>query len=106
MLSANSFQNASSGTASTDPKIEKPLMLQSQSYIPSKTFFENLREEIAVSTNDYIRQLMPDYQPAKYSAKRNGIVAAYGANTNQGIVRNYNEDRVAIILNIMKPKSK
>ena len=49
---------------------------------------------------------MPDYQPAKYSAKRNGIVAAYGANTNQGIVRNYNEDRVAIILNIMKPKSK
>jgi protein phosphatase 2C family protein 2/3 len=50
--------------------------------------------------------LMPDYQPAKFSAKRNGIVAAYGANTNQGIVRNYNEDRVAIILNIMKPKSK
>ena len=49
---------------------------------------------------------MPDYQSAKYSAKRNGIVAAYGANTNQGIVRNYNEDRVAIILNIMKPKSK
>ena len=33
-------------------------------------------------------------------------MAAYGANTNQGIVRNYNEDRVAIILNIMKPKSK
>jgi hypothetical protein len=33
-------------------------------------------------------------------------VAGYGANTNQGIIRNYNEDRVAIILNIMKPKSK
>ena len=49
---------------------------------------------------------MPDYQSAKFSAKRNGIVAAYGANTNQGIVRNYNEDRVAIILNIMRPKSK
>ena len=43
---------------------------------------------------------------AKFSAKRNGIVAGYGANTNQGIVRNYNEDRVAIILNIMRPKSK
>lgn len=49
---------------------------------------------------------MPDYQNAKFSAKRNGVVAAYGANTNQGIVRNYNEDRVAIILNIMRPKSK
>lgn len=34
------------------------------------------------------------------------MITAYGANTNQGIVRNYNEDRVAIILNIMKPKSK
>jgi protein phosphatase 2C family protein 2/3 len=49
---------------------------------------------------------LPDYQNAKFSNKRNGLVAGYGANTNQGIVRNYNEDRVAIILNIMKPKSK
>lgn len=50
--------------------------------------------------------LMPSYESAKFSVKRNGIITAYGANTNQGIVRNYNEDRVAIILNIMKPKSK
>jgi len=46
MLSASSLAAASQGTASTDPKIEKPLMLQSNSYVPSKTFFENLREEI------------------------------------------------------------
>lgn len=38
--------------------------------------------------------------------KRNGLIKAYGANTNQGIVRNYNEDRVSIILNIMKPPNK
>jgi hypothetical protein len=61
MLSASSLAAASQGTASTDPKIEKPLMLQSNSYVPSKTFFENLREEISISTNDYIRSLMPDY---------------------------------------------
>lgn len=30
----------------------------------------------------------------------------YAANTNQGIVRNYNEDRVSIILNMMKPSNK
>ena len=65
-----------------------------------------IRGEIRNGTPEQIKALMPDYQSAKYSAKRNGIVAAYGANTNQGIVRNYNEDRVAIILNIMKPKSK
>ena len=29
---------------------------------------------------------------------------AYAANTNQGLVRNYNEDRVSIILNIVKPE--
>jgi protein phosphatase 2C family protein 2/3 len=50
--------------------------------------------------------VLPEYQDAKYSNKRNGLVSGYGANTNQGIARNYNEDRVAIILNIMKPKSK
>lgn len=30
---------------------------------------------------------MPNYEAAKYSNKRNGIITAYGANTNQGIIR-------------------
>ena len=49
---------------------------------------------------------VPNYDPSKCSAKRNGIVRAYAANTNQGLVRNYNEDRVSIILNILKPPSR
>lgn len=57
---------------------------------------------------------IPNYEPAKCSLKRNGIVAAYAANTNQGLVRyelyaalrNYNEDRVSIILNIIKPATR
>jgi len=49
---------------------------------------------------------IPNHEPSKCSVKRNGFVKAYAANTNQGIVRNYNEDRVAIILNIMKPASR
>ena len=49
---------------------------------------------------------MPFYEKPKTSTKRNGVVKAYGANTNQGIVRNYNEDRVSIILNIMKPANR
>lgn len=48
---------------------------------------------------------IPNYDKAKYSSKKNGIVKAYAANTNQGIIRNYNEDRVSIILNIMKPNN-
>jgi protein phosphatase 2C family protein 2/3 len=47
----------------------------------------------------------PGYGKAKISFKENGIVKAYGANTYQGLVRNYNEDRVSIILNILQPKN-
>lgn len=49
---------------------------------------------------------MPNYEPTKHSLNRNGIIKAYAANTNQGIVRDYNEDRVSIILNIVKPLSR
>ena len=49
---------------------------------------------------------MNTYEAAKYASKKNGVVISYSANTNQGIIRNYNEDRVSIILNIIKPKNK
>lgn len=39
----------------------------------------------------------------KASIKENGSVKGYAASTDQGLVRNYNEDRVSIILNINKP---
>lgn len=47
---------------------------------------------------------IPNNDPTKCSVRDNGIVSAYAANTNQGIVRDYNEDRVSIILNILQPK--
>lgn len=40
--------------------------------------------------------------PSKISSKENGNVKAYAVNSNQGISRKYNQDRVSIILNIMK----
>ncbi|CAD8113889.1 unnamed protein product [Paramecium sonneborni] len=55
----------------------------------------------------FLRQsILPNYEPTKCSSQRNGIIKAYAANTNQGIVRDYNEDRVSIILNIIKPQSR
>ena len=42
-------------------------------------------------------------EPSKGSVKKIGVIKAFAANTNPGLVRNYNEDRVAIILNILKP---
>jgi serine/threonine protein phosphatase PrpC len=50
--------------------------------------------------------IVPNFEVTKTSVKRNGVVSAYAANTHQGIVRNYNEDRVSIILNIVKPPSR
>jgi hypothetical protein len=44
-----------------------------------------------------------DYEPSKCSTKPNGIIKAYSVNTYQGIHRNYNEDRVSVVLNIAKP---
>ena len=47
--------------------------------------------------------ILPNHEEAKRSTKRNGIIRGYAVNTNQGIYRTYNEDRVSIILNISKP---
>ena len=33
-----------------------------------------------------------------------GSLAAYGANTHNGIIRNYNEDRISIVLDLRNPK--
>ena len=44
--------------------------------------------------------------PTKCSMKDNATVKGYAACTNQGLVRNYNEDRVSIILNITQPPRK
>ena len=42
--------------------------------------------------------------PGKISAKSFGVITSYAANTNQGIVRDYNEDRVSVIINMNKPR--
>ena len=34
------------------------------------------------------------------------MIKSYAANPNQGVIRNYNEDRVSIVLNIQKPPQK
>jgi protein phosphatase PTC2/3 len=49
---------------------------------------------------------LKNHEPTKASTKKCGVIKSYAANTNQGIIREYNEDRVSIILNILKPKSK
>ena len=65
---------------------------------------EDAEPEIALLPSDKITNTTVD--KSKCSTRKNGIVKAYAANTNRGIIRNYNEDRVSIILNILKPHSR
>ena len=44
------------------------------------------------------------YQEAKHSVNSFDLISAYGVNTYRGIFRNYNEDRVSIIVNAKNPK--
>ena len=46
-----------------------------------------------------------NFDQSKTSSKPMGIIRAYAANTYQGLVRNYNEDRVSIIINMNKPQN-
>ena len=46
-----------------------------------------------------------NFDQCKTSKKTMGLIKSYGVNTYQGIVRNYNEDRVSIIINMNKPKN-
>ena len=54
---------------------------------------------------DILRIIYSNYDQCKTSKKKMGIIKSYGVNTYQGIVRNYNEDRVSIIINMNKPKN-
>jgi protein phosphatase 2C family protein 2/3 len=52
------------------------------------------------------RSQLPNYEPTRHSEKSHGIVKGFAVSTNQGLVRNYNEDRVSIVLNILRPSTK
>ena len=45
------------------------------------------------------------FNQGKISSKSFGSIISYATNTNQGIIRNYNEDRVSIIINMNKPSN-
>ena len=54
---------------------------------------------------DILNLFFENYDQSKTSKKSMGSIKSYGVNTYQGIVRNYNEDRVSIIINMNKPKN-
>ena len=64
------------------------------------------KHKVNLSLN-ILNTFIPNYDSAKHSTARSSPsnIIAYGANTYQGIIRNYNEDRVSIIFNMKPPSS-
>ena len=62
------------------------------------------KEIIEKNRNIKEEKLLLKMDSPRISKKKNGVVKSYAVNTSNGLVRNYNEDRVAIILNVDKPK--
>ena len=56
-------------------------------------------------TIDILDMKIKNFESGKTSNKNMGIIKAYAANTHEGLIRNYNEDRVSIIINMNKPKN-
>ena len=54
-------------------------------------------------TLEILNESFENYSKSKVSSRDFGIIKAYAVNTNQGIVRDYNEDRVSIVINMVKP---
>jgi serine/threonine protein phosphatase PrpC len=50
--------------------------------------------------------IIPRVEPVKFVEKGNGIIKGYAVNTFHGMAKDYNEDRVSIIMNITKPNYK
>ena len=60
----------------------------------------NAKKEININI---MNESFNNFFPGKVSTRSYGPIKAYATNTNQGIVRDYNEDRVSIIININQP---
>ncbi|CAK84759.1 unnamed protein product (macronuclear) [Paramecium tetraurelia] len=104
---------------SLDKQTKKPFEYLNLAYSKQFDFSPIKKQSYSSKANDtqtqykslqeasFLRQsTLPNYEPTRCSSLKNGIIKAYAANTNQGLVRDYNEDRVSIILNIIKPQSR
>lgn len=94
------FKNTGNGFNEHNNKTNTPSTTKNQPISIMSLFASNLALDIRHLSHQY-----PYYDLSKYSAKSLGVVKSYSANTHQGTVRDYNEDRVSIILNIIKPSS-
>ena len=87
-----------------DSKIKSNKTKDGKSIIDINELLDKKEEDIPISL-DVIQEPFENYPQNKISSREFGIIKAYAVNTNQGIIRDYNEDRVSIVINMVKPKN-
>ena len=85
-----------------DLKINVKKTKDGKSIIDINELLGNKEDEIPI-TLDILQETFENFTNNKISSKKFGIIKAYAVNTSQGIVRDYNEDRVSIVINMVKP---
>lgn len=102
----NSISNSPKiGESNNESKLREPAKVEPnpmQESISVSSLINNQNIPLALSN---LSVFFPFYETTKCSTKALGVIKAYAANTYQGIIRNYNEDRVSIILNISRPNN-
>jgi protein phosphatase 2C family protein 2/3 len=86
---------------SNRPRPDKPEVCPDT---PKKAHARKTKVEVRDSYEKDISVVKSSVQldPTRRSTQESGVIKSYAVNTNEGLVRNYNEDRVSIILNIMQ----
>jgi serine/threonine protein phosphatase PrpC len=59
----------------------------------------NNNNKSQILLNELLNDYYPHYQPAKHSENSFDKIMSYGVNTYKGAIRQYNEDRVTILIN-------
>ena len=66
--------------------------------LKESSFFQNKYSE-EISLAEILNENYLNYQRAKHSENSFDKIISYGVNTYRGVIRNYNEDRVTILIN-------
>ncbi len=113
-ITSPKFLQSSLGSPKTNDKPSKPMINSSINDFRNKRLikfnYDTLDNPIPLTTgNDRMLNDNLNYfkynnlDPAKKGTKQTGVISTFGVNTHYGTVRDYNEDRVSIILNVVNP---
>ena len=103
-LKLSSTPRSNSPNSDYNKYLSQNINIQNQT--PSKIYLK-INDLIGDDTKKPIIKIFNNMQKnknlGKISNKQYGLIKAYAANTNKGILRNYNEDRISITINMNPP---